>query len=283
MNKFNLVLSGGGVRSYTHLGVYKYLYEQGFEFNEIVAVSGGSFTAPFALLKKDPDKLIELFKKEKIHKKLFPFWFIPDKFEFLVVEPKTLPLGEWIEEQLTKDELDTIYKSKNLHIMGTRYPQKGLRATGVDMLEVTDLKNSVAASTAISGVFKAHKIDNHKYIDGGHWNNIPIFYDFKDKNLPLIASNLGYTGLLEKEGGRISKIIRGFEISSYAKLQEDINNWAFAKECGKRNELIVINSSVWNISSLDFNLSDWQINEMIEAGYKAAKKTFALRSESIIA
>jgi len=39
----------------------------------------------------------------------------------------------------------------------------------------------------------------------------------------------------------------------------------------------VINPPVWNISSLDFNLRDWQMDDVIEAGYKAAKETLSKR------
>ena len=94
MQIFNLVLSGGGIRSYAHLGVYKYCFEQRITFNEIVCVSGGALIAPFVFLRKDPDDVIKLFKKEKISRKLFPFWFIPNTFECLFVMPDTLKLGE---------------------------------------------------------------------------------------------------------------------------------------------------------------------------------------------
>ena len=73
MKTYNLVLSGGGVRSYAHLGIYKYCFENGIIFNEITAVSGGALIAPFVYLRKHPDQVIALFKKEKIHKLLFPF------------------------------------------------------------------------------------------------------------------------------------------------------------------------------------------------------------------
>lgn len=278
MQTFNLILSGGGVRSYAHLGVYKYCYENEIYFNEIVAVSGGSLIAPFIFLRKDPGEVIKLFKKEKINRKLFPIWFVPDKFECLFVMPDTYKLGEWLEEQFTPEELAVIENRGKgavtaplLHIMATQNPLCGTKAMYTDMLKITDLKNSVASSCAISGVFKEHKVGNCTYIDGGHWNNCPIFFDFENNFSPLLAVNLGYVGLKEKQGGRISKIVRGFEINSFARVQEDIERWEFEKSCKKRGELIVINPPAWNISSLDFNLKDWFIDDLIEAGYKAAK------------
>lgn len=271
--KFNLVLSGGGVRSYAHLGVYKYCFENRIDFNEIVAVSGGALIAPFIYLKREPEYLIKLFKKARVHRILFPAWFMPDKFEFFLVQPKTIKIGQWLEKQFSEDELEEIRSLDKLHIMATRNPICGTKVLYTDMLKITDLKNAVASSCAISGIFKEHEVGDCTYIDGGHWSNCPLFFNFEDNYLPVVAVNLGYTGLLEKESGRISKIIRGFEISSYARVQEDIERWKFEKSCNKRGELIVINPAVWNVRSLDFNLKDWQVDEIIEAGYKAAKET----------
>ncbi len=281
MKNCNLVLSGGGVRSYAHLGVYKYCYENEITFDEIVAVSGGGLIAPFIYLRKNPDEIIDLFTNSKIHKMLFPFWFIPNKFEFLLREADTMKLGNWLEEQFTEAELNKFQSEEKLHIMACRNPVCGSKALYTDMLKITDLKNAIASTCAISGIFKEHKVGDCTYIDGGHWNNCPIFFEFNDNCLPLIAVNLGYSGLLEKSGGKISKIIRGFEISSYARVQEDILRWEFEKSCKKRGELVILNPTVWNVRSLDFNLKDWQIDEIIDAGYKAAK--VILKKEAIIA
>lgn len=275
MKLYNLVLSGGGVRSYAHIGVYKFLYEEGIEFDEIIGVSGGAIIAPFIFLRKKPNDIINLFLKEKIHHLLFPFWFIPNKFELLIAERSTQKLGDWIENKFTNEELGFIKNSNRLHIMGTCYPTKGCGTSGIDMLNITSLKNAVAASCAISGIFKAIRIGDFSYIDGGHWNNAPIFYDFKNSCSPLLVSALGYTGLCLHEGGRISKLIRSFEIASYARLKEDVEQWEFEKNCKQRGDLILIKPPVWDINSLDFNISESQIETLIENGYNACKKAFA--------
>ena len=191
----------------------------------------------------------------------------------MFVQPSTYKLGEWVEKQLTQNEIQEIQSSGKLHIMATKNPLCGKKAIYTDMLNITDLKNAIASSSAISGVFKEQKVGDCTYIDGGHWDNCPIFFDFKKNSLPLLAVSLGYPGLLEKNDGRISKIIKGLEIASYAKVQEDIERWEFEKNCGKRSDLFVVNPPVWNVHSLDFNLKDFQIDGMIEAGYKACRET----------
>lgn len=280
MQLYNLVLSGGGVRSYAHIGFYKYCFENNIHFNEIVCVSGGSILAPFIYLRKNPEYLESIFKKEKIHKNLFPFWFVPDKFEFLLYEPSSIKLGEWVEKYFSKEELNKIYKEKKLHIMATLFPNKKEKVKSVDVLSIADLKNSIAASSAISGIFKQHKIGNNIYIDGGHWNNCPLFFDFQNSSLPLIVVNLGYAGLLDKEGGRISKIIKGLEVSSFSRFKEELIRWDFEKKCGQRGNLISITPNVWNINSLNFNLSDFEINNLITTAYKAT--SLVLNAEKIL-
>lgn len=281
MKTFNLVLSGGGVKSYAHLGVYKYLFEENIKFDEIVAVSGGALIAPFIALRKDPDWVINLFKKTRLHKIIFPFWFVPDKFELLFYQPSTKKVGEWVEKQFTESELKTIKNTNTLHIMATRKPIKeGEEAAYVDMLKIASLKDAISASCAISGIFKAHQVEDGCYVDGVHWNNAPIFFDFKDPSTPLIAVNLGYTALPPEPKGRVSKIFRGYEISSFAKFQEDLKRWDVEKTCKKRGELFVIKPAVWNVNALDFDLTDSEVENLIEAGYKAMKGTQLVVSPS---
>lgn len=282
MKLFNLVLSGGGVKSYAHLGVYKYCFERGVEFNEIVAVSGGALIAPFIFLQRHPDGLIDLFKKANIHRMLFPFWFVPDQFEFLLVEPSTSKLGKWVEKELTKSELNKIQNTKKLHIMATRKPMNGSNPSYTDMLTITSLKDALAATCAISGIFKAHKIGRHCYIDGAHWNNTPIFFDFEDALTPLIAVNVSTPPFQEETKGKLSKIFRGVEISSYARFQEDLKRWEEGKVCNQRGELYLINPTCQNINSLDFDINEKQIEELIDIGYSFAKEALNTSTNSSI-
>jgi len=270
----NLILSGGGVRSYAHLGVYKYCFENKIKFGEIVAVSGGSLVAPFIYLNKDPDKTINLFKKAKLHEKLFPFYFIPDRFEFLFIEPSTYKLGKWVEEQFSLGELSEIKNSKRLHIMATKIPMRHNLAEYTDMLLITDLKNAISASCAISGIFKEHKVGSDFYIDGTHWNNVPIFFNFAYKSIPLITVSLSYCGTREQKGSKISKIMRGVEIASCARFIEDVERWNIEK----RGELVVINPVTPLIHPLDFNLKESEIDEVIKLGYESAREVLSVRA-----
>lgn len=281
MKSFNLVLSGGGVKTYAHLGVYKYCFERGITFDEIVAVSGGALIAPFIFLKRNPDSLIYLFKEAKIHTKLLPFWFVPDKFEFLFYQPSTKKLGKWVESQLTKAELDKIQSTTRLHIMATRRTKDGLEPAYCDMLCFASLKDAIASSCAISGIFKAHKIGKHCFIDGAHWNNLPLFFDFKDPLFPVLAINLNYLSPTKEHTGRFSKIFAGLEISSYARFKEDIKRWDIEKKCKNRGELYLVTPKIEKINSLDLDISDKQINELIELGYNAALEVITKEKEPL--
>lgn len=270
--KVNLVLSGGGVKSYAHLGVYKFLKQHNFIIEEIVCVSGGSIVAPFIALNKHPEVTINLFKREKFHKKLFPWWFVPDKFEIFMGSPSTMKVGEAIEGVFSKNELRRLKDEGRLHIMATRLPSPDLKAGPVEMLSMSDLKTSIAASSAIHGVFKAVPFEGVNYIDGGHWNNVPILHEFKDKKLPTIAVNLGYSGKIKKVKGRLSKIVQGLEIISYAAFRANVKKYLFEVGDQDRGLLFTINPEVWSMSALNFGLSDSDMDWLIKQGYKKAKK-----------
>ncbi|MBI1858934.1 MAG: patatin-like phospholipase family protein [Candidatus Melainabacteria bacterium] len=277
MREFNLILSGGGVKAYTHLGIYKYCFERGIKFNEIVAVSGGALIAPFIFLERHPDSLIYLFKESKVHKKVFPLWFIPNKFEFVVFEPSTIKIGLWLEKQFTKSELNKIENTPQLHIMATKRPDSKSSPLYCNVLRFGKLKDAIAATTAISGVFKAHKVGKNCYVDGAHWNNTPLFFDFADLLLPVLVVNLSSYTQFKETKGRISKIIRGYEISSYARFIEDLKRWEEAKTCKKRGELTTITPNLSHINPLDLDLTDEEIDKLIDIGYKAAKEALSVR------
>lgn len=272
-NKLNLILSGGGVKGYAHLGVYRYLYERGFTINEIVSVSSGSLVAPFVASNHSPQKTIELMKEERPDKKLFPWWVIPDKFEIFFGEPDTYPVGQWLQKQFHPQTLLSFTsQDRKLHVLGARNPRRHLPFEPVDMLSITTLDHAFAASSAILGVFKPHRLPEGLFIDGGHWNNVPIYFPFRDNSLPVVAVNLGYSGRIAHPKGRISKIMHGIEMISYARFTEDVQKWTSLKQ----NQLITVNPEVWHFGSLDFKLNEKQIDEMIELGYKATFK--ALKS-----
>jgi len=267
MRTFNLILSGGGIKSYTHLGVYKYCFERGVKFSEIVGVSGGAVMAPLMYLERQPDSLIYLFKKAKLHKKLFPFWFMPHKFEFLFTQPSTIKLGRWLEEQLTQAELNKVQNTTRLHIMATQESNNGGEHPYVNMLRIARLKDAVASSSAISGLFKAHKVGKDHFVDGSHWSNVPIFFNFKNPGLPVLAVNLNYYAPFDESKRRISKIFEGRELSSYARFEEDVKRW----DSEKREDLHLVTPPLQNIDPLKLDITDKEFDELIDIGYNAAK------------
>lgn len=271
MKKINLILSGGGVRSYAHLGVYKALMDKGIEIAEIVAISGGSIVAPFMALGKDPNKIIELMKEDKPHKKMVPKWFIPDKFEVLLTQPDTSNVGRWVSSQFLKEEKMRLKEQGKLHIMAVRDAHRLNPIESVDMFQHYGLASSVAASSAINGVFKPHEIDDFKYMDGGHDANLPIFFPFRDQTLPVVAVNLGYAGKAKKTKGRVGQIMHGIEVMQYFKFQNDITLWN--RIFGAGRPLIVINPKVYDIRSVDFGINGRQMDSMIQKGYAATQKT----------
>src|SRR5436190_11520451 len=66
----NLVLSGGGVRGFAHLGVMKALDEMGVQVDRMSGTSSGAVAAAFIAGGYTPDECKQIFIKEKIFRKL---------------------------------------------------------------------------------------------------------------------------------------------------------------------------------------------------------------------
>jgi len=72
-----LVLSGGAVRGFAHLGAIKALHEKNISPDVISGSSAGSIVGVFYADGQEPDEIMELFEK----KKLFDIYLEPEKLQ----------------------------------------------------------------------------------------------------------------------------------------------------------------------------------------------------------
>ena len=158
--KITLSLSGGGLRGAAHVGAIKFLEEQGIEVTAVSGSSAGAIVGLFlaAGLKSD-DMLVFLNSLEK--KELF-VWASGDTGLF-----KMDKLERKLEEALGIEcysELKIPFHTCVTNI-----------ATGEShyMSEGNPVSYTVASST-ITPLFRAKKIGDHAYIDGGFSDNLPV-------------------------------------------------------------------------------------------------------------
>jgi NTE family protein len=181
--KITLSLSGGGLRGAAHVGAIKFLEEQGVEVTAVSGSSAGAIVGLFlaAGLKSD-DMLaflkslekkelfawasgaIGIFKMERLEKKLYDRLNVKDYSEL------NIPLYTCVTDIDTGEH---------------HYISSG------DVIAYT------VASSTITPLFEAKKIDGYAYIDGGFSDNLPVkpLKNYYEKSLaininPLRAENL---------------------------------------------------------------------------------------------
>ncbi|CAA6798673.1 MAG: Unknown protein [uncultured Sulfurovum sp.] len=181
--KITLSLSGGGLRGAAHVGAIKFLEEQGVEVTAVSGSSAGAIVGLFlaAGLKSD-DMLAFLNSLEK--KELF-VWASGDTGLF-----KMDKLEKKLEETLGIEcysELKIPFYTcvTNIDTGESHYISKG-----------NPVSYTVASST-ITPLFRAKKIGDNSYIDGGFSDNLPVkpLVKYYEKSLaininPLRGENL---------------------------------------------------------------------------------------------
>lgn len=189
-----LVLSGGGARGFSHIGVIEVLEEHNIPVDMIVgtsmgAVMGGLYASgiPLTIIKRESqtqkwNELIENSNQRKYkyyrRKKDEEIFIIKRTFGFKD-GTVALPYGIFQGQPLYQFFNRLILPTTNQHDfdkLPIRY-----RAIATDLvtgkpmiLDKGDLPRSMLASMAVPGVFTPIAIDHHLLVDGGIGANLPI-------------------------------------------------------------------------------------------------------------
>ncbi len=172
--KISLVLSGGGARGYTHIGVIEELKAQGFE---IVSISGTSMGAVIGAL--EACGALDEYKKWVMSLDfldIFKFYKLPLKLDSDKIFKKVRDLaGDYkIEDLPVKYTAVATDLTKKKEI----WFQKG------------DLWTAVKASSAIPGVFEPVESNGRVLVDGGVLNVMPVAPVMSDMSDIIVAVNL---------------------------------------------------------------------------------------------
>jgi NTE family protein len=175
--KAGLVLSGGGARGISHIGVIKALEEIGIKFNCISGTSSGAIVGALYSAGYTPDQIIDIILSTKIFRSMRPAW-------------------SWTG-LLTIDVLkDTLLK----HL-----PENNFSALKIPLtVATTDIKRgksvyfsegelipAILASCCVPAVFNPVQLDGGVYVDGGLMDNLPAKV-IRDRCDLLIGSHCNY-------------------------------------------------------------------------------------------
>lgn len=157
--KIGLVLSGGGARGISHIGVLKALDELGVPVHCISGTSIGAVVGAFYANGFAPDTILEIIEKTSFFKSIRPAWTLRGLLSMhplhdLLLKYITHNSFESLAIPLTVGATD-IGKGKSV------YFSKG------------DLIPALLASSSVPVVFNPYKLNGGVYVDGGVLDNLP--------------------------------------------------------------------------------------------------------------
>ncbi len=160
MFQTGIVLSGGGARGFSHLGVLQALNEAGIYPDCISGTSAGSIAGVFYADGYTPVEILQLLSKNKRHDYLS---FSIPKEGLLEMSGMQKILKKHIRAKSFNElKIPLFVTATDLNNGKVRYFHKG------------NIIDAVIASSSIPVVFKPHIIDNIYYVDGGVMDNLPI-------------------------------------------------------------------------------------------------------------
>ena len=168
-----LVLSGGGIRGVSHIGVIKALEEHQIYPTHISGSSAGAIVGA-------------LYAYGYSYKEMLAFF---ESIQIFDVKKYALGKPGFIDAEKFYDEFNLYLKEDSFNAL-----QKSLTITATDILNGNlktfssgELIKPILASAAVPGVFSPVKIDDSYYVDGGTINNFPI--EFITSNCDIIIGS----------------------------------------------------------------------------------------------
>ncbi|WP_243770737.1 MULTISPECIES: patatin-like phospholipase family protein [Mucilaginibacter] len=158
--KIGLVLSGGGVRGVSHLGVMQALTDQGIRFSHISGTSAGAIAAAFFAEGYAPKEILHIIKENSLLKLLRPAFGSNGLVSIL--HARTL-----INKYIPHNSFQKLQTRVTI-------PAVDLGEAKLVYFTEGELDIAILASCCLPGIFKPIMINNHMYVDGGILNNFPV-------------------------------------------------------------------------------------------------------------
>ena len=175
--KYGLVLSGGGARGISHIGVIKALEELGLKFDCLSGTSAGSIVASLYAAGYNPDQLLEMIISTSFFKSVRPAWTLTGLLSL-----------ERLRDVLIKYLPENSFESLKIPVT--------ICATDIikgkpDYFSKGELIPAILASCCVPAVFNPVQINGNVYVDGGLMDNLPArsIHDHVDF---LIGSHCNY-------------------------------------------------------------------------------------------
>lgn len=236
--KVGLALSGGGVRGIAHAGVLKALEENNIKIDVIGGTSAGSMVSSLYAMGYKPEEIFDCFKKNynKIVKKSF-FPFINE------IRKVRQPLGGLKDGENIEEIFQQLARNKNIeNINNIKMP---IVIPTVDIVDakqyvftnnipkddqknntyITDISigKAIRASSSFPAMFNLCPINEHKFMDGGALNNVPVEEVKKQGANKVIAVKFDGDEINEKSN-MVDIVMRTIDIMGNKIIEEELKN-----------------------------------------------------------
>ncbi len=271
----NIVISGGGFKTFGLLGALKY-YEKEFinfkMFQNYLGCSAGSLICLFLCLEYKVQDIIEIlinFYYKSKHKIKIKLENVINFFEnFGLID--NMFLDELIEKILIKrfDKNDINFiefskiTGKNLIINSSNLTTKKEEYFNIDTNPEMSIKLAIKISMCVPLIFKPIKYNDNIYIDGGLYNNFPINY-FNFNKIETLGLTLKYN-----KNENISNFIDYCRAMINSVLQKMIDNTNININNSNIFELSLSKTEeLFSFKKLEFLMNEDLINLYIKEGF----------------
>ena len=175
--KIGLVLSGGGARGISHIGVLKALEDFGVQVDCIAGTSAGSIVGSLYAYGYRADKILEIVMVTSFFKSVRPAWAWTGLLSL-----------EGLREVLMKYMPENKFESLKVPMT---VAATEIRRGRVEYFTQGELIPAILSSCCVPAVFNPVQFNGGVYVDGGILDNLPA-RSIKDKCDFLIGSHCNY-------------------------------------------------------------------------------------------
>lgn len=184
--KIGIVLSGGGIRGISHMGVLKALKNFDIIPDFISGTSAGSIVGATLAAGIDPEEAFNIYMETKLWRSFRPAF---GSLGLINIETTSLLFKKYLVKENIEDlDIPLIITAVNFS------EGKAVQFTKGPLIK------AIHASCCIPGIFKPVMINDQMYVDGGIINNFPI-EPLMDKCDFIIGSSCNHLNKVDKITG----------------------------------------------------------------------------------
>ncbi len=271
--RFALVLGGGGLKGFAHIGVLRALEERGLRPSVICGTSIGSLVAAAyagGLSVADMEAhALALRKQDLFHVDHIGMVTRRMKNQSLYLEAPLRKIVAEVVPDVTFDALPTSLLISTVDI------EKGAQLVwGLPGLRDVRVRDAVYGSCALPAFFPPARIKGRLCVDGSVMDNLPVDIAATDVDA-IIAIDVGSTSItisrrLQREGFA-AIYMRSAQIMMHALEQEQLARWG-------RPPMLLVRPPIWYYHSFTFARTP----EIIAAGYTATLESLDRAGDALV-